>query len=116
MKLLIILARLITNLRLKRNKIHQDHKDIELQCTKIIGKRFSKYIKNLNKFSAILKKSLKKQEIHTVRMRFLTWTKLIRKGHEYKEEGFQKELVERNNLIENLKKQNKSLNDDLHRV
>ena len=52
---------------LSDEKIVSEHKNVEVQCTKIIGKRLTKYIKNLDFLAKTYKRQTKRLEKHKIK-------------------------------------------------
>ena len=88
---------------LEERKVSPDFKNLENQCTKIVGKRLGKYIKNIHLLNKSINKGLKKLERFSVRRRMLQWIKFDRTVKSNKVEDYQREVANQSQVIEELK-------------
>ena len=98
---------------LEERKVSPEFKNMEAQCTKIVGKRLSKHIKNIHQLNKAVSKGIKKLERFSVRKSMLQWIKFDRAVKGMKVEDYQRELDNQSRVIRELKKQNQSVHQDL---
>lgn len=101
---------------LEERRINPEHRNTEFQCTKIIGKRLGKHMKSLSQFCKSVDKGFNKQEKFLLRSKFMKWLSFSQKVNDTRIEDFQRELKEKCEAIEELKKVNMGLHEDLSRV
>lgn len=101
---------------LEERQINADHRNVEFQCTKVIGKRLTKTTKNLRFLLKTIQKGMNKQQEYTVRVRFAQWAAQTQRYKNMKVDEYSKELDQNQIIIDQLKKQNLNLHEDLNNV
>lgn len=95
-------------------KINHEIKNVETQVTIIIGKRLTKYLKNLTFLSKIQQKTVRRMEKFQIRTCFNSWVDSIETQKEDETQKIQNEIQQRDIQIEELHKQNEMLNGDIY--
>ena len=96
--------------------MHPEHRNLEIQCAKVIGKRLGRHMRNLGVFCKAVMKGVKRQEQHVVKCRFLEWSSVVQKLKDMKIEDFKKELNDKQSVIDELKRQNLMLHEDITEI
>ena len=101
---------------LEEKKISFDHKNMEHQCSKVIGKRVLKWMHKIDSFIKASSKCISKLDIHTMKMRFSTWKLYTQRLKNMNIEDYKKELEEKSTVIDELKKQNMILHENINDI
>lgn len=89
---------------------------MELQCTKVIGKRLLKWMHKIDRFIKASGKLVNRLELHLLKIKFSKWKLTAQRIKNMNIQDYRKELEEKITVIDELKKQNMILHENINDI